>query len=244
MTDATVKRSTSLQHGLRGLATAVVCAFGTAVCLPAQAPAQGDPGVRELLALFDREIRETHVTRAGRVYSIRLLTGQAASPAARDSLLDGLERLAVASDHPQVAFFAAEVMVEAGSREQLRPLAGIVPRLERIYRGTGSGYVRRGIRGRAYLLADRPSAARLLASIAVGAGSADAGQVDFGGVDSPRLEALRELAVMGTAGRDALMDLHRRDAVRDPLARDFLRQLANRGFPVTDRPAVPRLAPR
>jgi hypothetical protein len=217
------------------MATAAACLAAAAARLHGQGAAQG-AGVRELLELFDREIRDTHVTHVGRVRALRLLNDPAAPPAARDSLLDGLEGFAARSDHPQVAFFAATVMVEAGSRGQSRPLSGVVGRLERIYRATPHSYVRTGIRGLAYLLAERASAARLLASVAEEHVGAHGGNALLSGVDSPQAHAIRELAAMGPAGRDALVDLHRRDAVSDPFARDYLRQLAGRGFPVEDRP--------
>ena len=230
-----MKKPSTLRHRLNALAAFGVCVAAVAGRLSAQAPGTDASGVRGLLALFDREIRETHVARVGWVRSLQVLAGPA-SPATRDSLLDGLEHFAAASDDRQVAYFAAAVIAEAGARAQARPLPGAVPRLERIYRATGDAYVRRGIRGRAYLLADRTAAARLLASIAAEPEADAARQAVLGDVDSPQLEALRELAAMGAAGREALMDLHRRDAIHGPAARDYLRQLAHRGFPVEDRP--------
>ena len=215
---------------------ALVLAFGTATlrAQPGRDLARTLP-VDSILARFaaDRiHNRLTHVA-----YDVLELPHSYATR--QDSLLDGLERLAAAGDR-YVASSAASMVAFAGqAHDRGAPLAGIVPRLARMYRVASSqrddAGVQRAIRASLPLQADRNAAAALLRSIAAEHDSRGPDPVHgYVTVGEPRVEALARLAEMGETGRTVLQEMYRRGEARSPQARMVLEQMARRGFPVAD----------
>lgn len=202
-------------------------------------PAAGQPGlcrpgdcsVSRVLAQFEEDIRLHGSYRGGYVWALRIMTQQDSfTSAARDSLLAGLEELALGAADPNVRHRASTVLSLAGEPDSGKPLPGIVARLERVYRQTQDDLVRWNIRARAPLQADRRAAAAFLCSLAVAP------------MPPPRAfderdaatDALEQLARMGDVGRATLRQLHTGRTVRSEQARAYLEHLAQQGFPVTD----------
>jgi hypothetical protein len=158
-----------------------------------------------------------------RVYSAR-----------KDSLLDGLERMALTSDAHRVRLAATSFIAFAGQGGHVVPGGGsVLARLLRVYRAGDRADVRLTIINRLPLLTERREAAAFLRTIAAEAdtsgGQGPHGYFSHGDL---RIEALARLAEMGEEGRAVLQAMHRSGEGRSPQARAILESMARRGFPV------------
>ncbi|HET7462277.1 MAG TPA: hypothetical protein VFJ82_13575 [Longimicrobium sp.] len=160
--------------------------------------------------------------------------------ARQDSLLDGLERLALdRGTNIDVRRSSVLVLATAGEvRSGYAPLPGVMRRLARIYRAqplVDPSMLRAMIRAALPMQNERASAIALLREAA--SEPDDRGPDPVHGyftVGEPRTDALAQLALMGEQGRAALEAMHRRGEARSPQARIILEQMAREGFPVTD----------
>ena len=189
--------------------------------------------VPEIVARFEMDTRARAVNNHGEAW-VSMILQRPASPARRDSLLDALERLALASDDGRVQQVATSWIAAVGENGMRSPAPGVVPRLVRIYRhhGNEDNVVRSTIRRSLQQQEDRRAAAALLRSIA--AEPDPRPRLSDDPVPDPRLEALNSLAEMGEEGRAVLQAMHRSGEARSPQARQALEYMAGRGFPVRD----------
>jgi hypothetical protein len=168
------------------------------------------------------------------VYGILYLP--AAYSARKDSLLDGLERMALTSDADRVRQAATSFIAFAGQGGHIVPGGGsVLARLLRIYRADSQAAVRFTIVNRLPLLTERRAAAAFLRTIAAEPdttrGHPIHGHFSHGDL---RIEALARLAEMGEEGRAVLQAMHGSGEARSPQARTILEHMARRGFPASD----------
>jgi hypothetical protein len=189
-----------------------------------------------VIARFESDIRMHVVNSQGldAVAGILMLPGVFA--ARQDSLLNGLERLAVTSNDSNVRRRAAYWIAFAGTGGRaVSPVKGVCSRLARIYRARDDAGVRLAIRNGMPLQAERRAAAAFLRSLAVEPDSSGGNGVEgYFSIGDPRTEALARLAEMGEEGRAVLQAMHRSGEARSPQARMILDDMARRGFPVRD----------
>jgi len=207
-----------------------------AIALQAQV-SQPDPAytspVDSVLARFERESRAVAVNNIGLVWIIRVFHDPSPSVARRDSLLDGLERLARVSNSSYVRQSAASTVALAGDLHLPRTTPGVVARLARIYAANDEqGPVRLSIRRRMTIQAERRAAAAFLRSVAIQEDPSVDRQAHP--MSDPRIDALSQLTEMGEEGRAVLQEMHRRGEVRSPQVRAKLEYMARSGFPVRD----------
>jgi hypothetical protein len=157
--------------------------------------------------------------------------------ARQDSLVDGLERLALTSHNANVRSEAVALIAFAGTGGRTAPpLPGIIPRLARIYPAWPGDIVQLHIRNSMPEQAERRAAAAFLRTLAIAPDPGNGGMGPHGyfAVGDPRAEALSRLAEMGAEGRAVLQAIHRSGEARSPQARAILARMAQRGFPVID----------
>jgi len=137
------------------------------------------------------------------------------SAARVDSVLDGLERIAQASNMARRFPTSAPVLaiMEAGSAEQ--PPAGIFEREMRLYRASNSVTVRNAIIVLMPRQKDRTRALAFLKSVAMQSGQ----QRDY---EYAPYQAAQALSHMGKDGRAALIDLRDKKLLRDGKAIGFV----------------------
>lgn len=192
--------------------------------------------VDSVLARFETDIR-THVVQSvasEAVYDILDLSNS--PPARKDSLIDGLERLALTSSFRNVRHIATARIAVAGQvGRPVAPRAGLLSRLQRIYWGNTAWLVRSTILDSMPLQAERRAAAAFLRSVAAEPDTSSAmGPHGYFSHGDLRTHALARLAEMGEEGRAVLQAMHRSREARSPQARLVLDDMARRGFPVRD----------
>jgi hypothetical protein len=181
-----------------------------------------------LLARFDRDHEGANIP----VLVLGSVLGHADRlPVAMiDSVLDGLQRLALTSPRREVRTHAVSLLATAGRHwpKARSPRAG--NRLAAIYRGTSDTGLQALLVGMSLpQLAEPGPALPVLREVAMQAES----QEDF---PEASVWALGSLVRMGDPGRAVLRDLHRRGAVRSAAARSRLNALARTGFREPPRP--------
>jgi hypothetical protein len=147
-----------------------------------------------------------------------------------DSVLDGLQRLALTSPRREIRTHAVSLLATAGRQWPKARSARAGNRLAAIYRGTSDTGLQALLVGMSLpQLAEPGPALPVLREVAMQAES----QEDF---PEASVWALGSLARMGDPGRAVLRDLHRRGAVRSAAARYRLDALARTGFREPPRP--------
>lgn len=152
------------------------------------------------------------------------------SPAHRDSILNGLQRLALESEDMNVQLYATSYLGDAGGM-----IAGssVVAQLRHIYQLRP--LVRLTVLDKMPLQQERAAAAAFLRTVAA--------EPDPNGPDPVhgyfsngdlRIQALARLSEMGEDGAAALRAMHRSGEARSPQAKILLDDMARRGFPVRD----------
>lgn len=202
----------------------------------ARATSAGLLPVDSVLRWFEADVR-THVVQSSGsrlVYDILDLSHPYL--ARQDSLLDGLERLALTSTDRNVRQIAAARIAIAGEIGRTAPpRSGVLSRLVRVYRGNSAWLVRSTIMDRIPFLAERRAGAAFLRSIAAEPDtSSGIGPHGYFAMGDPRTEALARLAEMGEEGRAVLQAMHRNRDAHSPQVRLRLENMARRGFPVRD----------
>ncbi len=144
-------------------------------------------------------------------------------PVVVDSILDGLERLALTSDNQRVRIAAAIWLGTPGEMDPPRP--GIVDRLSRVYRTCDDQAVRRALVGPAFSQRDTAAALQFLEMVA-----RDDRPEDRGSDEPPARGAVQYLARLGPRGRAVLERLQREGGVKNPVARANLNYLAKGDF--------------
>lgn len=141
-----------------------------------------------------------------------------------DSVLDGLQRLALTSPRPEVRTHAVGLLATAGKHWPKARSLQAGNRLAAIYRGTSDPDLKALLVGLSLAwLAEPGPALPVLRDVATQAES----RQDF---PEASVWAVESLARMGDPGRAVLRDLHRRGAVRSVAARSRLDALARTGF--------------
>jgi len=192
--------------------------------------------VDTLLVRFEREVRVNDTRRFASQFITAALRLPITYKSRQDSLLTGLEQLALKSVDTKVQQAAALEIAAAGEIGRgPPPIPNALPRLVRIYRRHDDPALRLTIRNQMPLQVERRAAAAFLRSIAAepdtSAGTGPHGYFSHG---DPRTEALARLAEMGEEGRAVLQAMHRSGEARSPQARIMLDNMARRGFPVRD----------
>jgi hypothetical protein len=184
-------------------------------------PVRRPPG--ELVAAFVRD--NAKVGRAPSMATVELtsvLLGRADYPSANlDSVLEGLERVALTGTSSSLRAEAALSLSLPGSRRALRPRSGTVARLERIYRRSDNPEVRGAIIAG---LAHSVEQARALAFLEDVATEEPA---DYPGA---ALDALAAISAHEKQGSGVLKRLHETGVVHDQHARQWLDLVASRGY--------------
>jgi len=134
-------------------------------------------------------------------------------PAKIDSLVGGLERLAITAATPIARMSAAGALANAGAGED--PLPGAFDRIVAVYRRSGEDLVRRIILSNMSIQHDKE---RAIAFLKVVAGEPPDSQ-DF---TSASLSAVSKLGSMGDPGLAALAQLRESGALRDGKARGYV----------------------
>jgi hypothetical protein len=230
-------RMLSISAAIRLVVTGL-CVLGSSP-LNAQAfrtdPSRSWP-VDTVLARFEAETRARAMPSPASDLVLAILDLPASYSTRKDSLLDGLERMALTSGDERVRQFATSCIAFAGQGERLAPpRGGVLTRLLRIYRADSPPLVRLTITNRLPLLTERREATAFLRTIA--AEPDTSGGRGLHGHHSPgdrRIEALARLAEMGEEGRAVLQAMHRSGEARSPQARTILEHMARRGFPASD----------
>jgi hypothetical protein len=206
----------SVSLGLLLLAEALLAAPS----VNAQRPHHISSTPAQLLAAFVRA-HETSEPNAG--YDLTRVLGDHTNYPAGDveSLLRGLEQLALKGASSRLRAEAALNVALPGSRRSARPIPGILGRLQGIYHSSSDRLVRSVIVAAMAEQAERPQALAFLERLAVQE------RGDFPGSAS---QALGTLVAMDEEGRTVLRRLHKTGSVRDPKARSELTVMASRGY--------------
>ena len=219
-------------------ATVTVLVIGVPLALPTTAGAQIHPprwSADSILVQFERD---GGGLRLGYVQAMRVLDRPSPDLATtRDSVLGGLERLALSATNPPVRTAAALTIMSAASEDRPRPVPEVVTRLTRIYTQTSDPAVRSVMRGIAWRLADKPGALRLMRLIVLAEDSVQARRPlsNFDDASAIR-EAIENLARFSPEGRATLADLHRGKRLRSYVGKERLEHLARRNFEVERQP--------
>lgn len=144
-------------------------------------------------------------------------------PIVVDSILDGLERLALTSDNLSVRTSAAIWLGTPGETDP--PMPGIVVRLERVYRSSEDFAVRRALLTPAMWQRDTAAAVSFLELVA-----RDDRPEDRVSDEPPPLIAVQHLADLGPRGRVVLERLNQEGSVKNRRARVQLDWLAKRDY--------------
>lgn len=130
-----------------------------------------------------------------------------------DSIIEGLESLALKSKSSEVRIAAANSLSAAGTVSN--PNTTIIARQIKVFTLSQDELARRIILGRMSMQTDRVSAISFLKAIA----SKEAAHQDYEGAS---LEAVSTLSYMGSIGRTALSDLRARRLVKESSAKGFI----------------------
>ncbi len=195
--------------------------------VPVQGASQQDPrattewpSVERILCLFEEAYRDNVRPQTAGLTQIMVFP-DSFLPERVDSLLDGLERFAISSEHQRVQMMAFVTLSGGGMATSRRPLPGIAARLVRIHENASTPHIRDEAVTRLGLQAEREVAVAALQRIAV---RDSAQQRSREGA----LRALSALSRLGPEGEAALRMLHARRLVREPTARHYMRELAIR----------------
>lgn len=198
--------------------TAVQPSVGAAQRHP---PGQG--GVRlkpaaEALSLFEQENRGAQPkNRDGAMTIVYVLTHpNRVSSATVDSVVSGLEHLALNADVQRVRAAATSALVFTGDTRRPNPLPGAFARTMRIYRKSRDPLVRATILPILPFYAEQDRVVAFLKSVA----TQSPAEQDYH--DAPA-QAVTALTYMGQKGRAALRDLLESNSVRHPVAEAQLR---------------------
>jgi hypothetical protein len=199
-----------------------------AVCLCAvlnvgPATAQTRRGPSELLAAYVHE-RETPDAEANASRElVHALTNYGDYPAADlESLMRGLEKLAVTGNSPRLRADAAFRLSIPGSKRAVHPIPGVFARLERVYRRSKDPLTRSVLITVMAESTERQNAAKFLERIA------KQEPADFSEAQYKAIQSLRRL---DEEGRAALKRLHEAAVIQEPKAKLTLAILAKDGFP-------------
>lgn len=175
------------------------------------------PSAQQILESFERVWRGE---RGSLNPMSSVLTDPSSFPAAKvDSLLNGLEMLAMSASEQRVQIMALSWLAGAGRGGVSPVIPGIAGRLARVYDRAASVQVRRSALRQLGSQADQESAARILRNIA---------QQDSASQRAPNAahDAIWGLTELGAPGTAVLRDLHSRRLLRDPEARSAIQQVA------------------
>lgn len=196
------------------------------VSAPVQAGAQRHPGTTEWPSVE----RILHLLEEGYTENVRPQTAgltqimvfpDSFAPARVDSLLDGLERFAISSEHRRVQGVALFRLSQGGMESSARTIPGIAARLVRIHENSSTPHIRDEAVTMLGEQVERDVAVAALLRIAVR---------DSAQQRSPEgaLRAVWSLTRLGPEGEAALRMLHARGLVREPRARHSMREIAIR----------------
>lgn len=192
------------------LVTAALAA--TAAAAEAQQPSAG-----ALLQRLEQAHRGRTADERPAVEAI-LEQASSAAPARVDSLLSGLQQLAVASDSRRVRTVAVTALATAGGEDRPAPAAGVVERLMEVYRTADDALIRAEALALVAHQADRAAAVQALRGVA----TQEPAEL--------RADDAGRCAIWGLASMDAedtLRELHRSGAVREAEARRALQVIAD-----------------
>jgi hypothetical protein len=219
----------------------VLCFGATQVHTQLDLPGRTEPA-DSILARFEHDVRTHAVPALGPSLVSQALRDARAPLARRDSVLDGLESMALTSESRETRQAAALYLAVAGESERTPPMAGIVERLLRIYRGNPTWLVRSTVMDQLPRQHERHAAAAFLRTVAAERDTSTRVSPVHGHFTQGdlRTAALARLAEMGDDGRAVLQAMHRNGEARSPQARIVLDDMARRGFPVIDVRRPPR----
>jgi len=193
------------------------------VGIPAAAHAHGQhvsrlPG--ELVAAYAREAQSPTGDVTARRDVTHIMTHHTEYTEAEvNTVLQGLEDVALSSAPARSRAQAALLMATPGSTKVARPLAGVFPRLAQVYDRTTDPLVRSSVIAAMGLLADRRETTGFLEVVAK--------TEPPGGLAG---RAVASLDVMGDEGRAALKRLHDSKAMKDSEVQGDLERIANNGY--------------
>jgi hypothetical protein len=205
----------------------VVGAVFLAAPVSGQAPAVG-VGVAEALARFEEANTDwaspDRAAREGALLNMVYRAGKL--PVAKaDSVLDGLERLALGSAVATVRHSATSTLGLAGYKQLPDRVEGIVSRLEGLYQASEDGVVR------TIIVAGMDRQGETGAAIDFLKRAAQDSRPGDSEIESPARWAVETLARLDTEeARAVLHDLHTAGAAKHPAARRYLRYIASRGY--------------
>jgi hypothetical protein len=196
------------------------------VSAPVQAASQPHPSptewppVERLLRLFEEAYRDNVRPQTAGVTRIMVFPDSFA-PARVDSLLGGLERFAISSEHRAVQSMALITLSRGGMDNRRLAIPGIAARLVRIHENSSTPRIRDEAVTMLGEQVEREIAVEALLRIAVR---------DSSQQRSPEgaLRAVWSLTRLGPQGEAALRMLHARRLVREPTARHSMREIAIR----------------
>ncbi len=195
---------------LNGLAVALVISVG--FC-PLAATGQGATrswsSAKEMLAILEARAESGEPASLGSVVRYP----EKFAPATIDSVLAGLEILALDGRSPRTRQAAASSLAQAGSARHHR--TDITGRAISVYRRSRDPLVKRTILSFMLFQLDRPSALGFLREISV----APANHQDF---EEASFVAVSTISAMGPEGQTLLEELRRKNLVTDPTARGLL----------------------
>jgi hypothetical protein len=201
--------------------------IASAVCLcavlgvgPATAQTRRPPS--ELLAAYVHERQTPNAESGVSRELVHALTNYGDYPAADlESLMRGLEELAVTGNPPRLRADAAFRLSIPGSKRAVHPIPGVFARLERVYRRSTDPLTRSVLITVMRQSTERQNAAKFLERIA------KQEPADFSEAQYKAIQSLRRL---DEEGRVVLKRLHETKAVREPKAKLTLAILAKEGF--------------
>jgi hypothetical protein len=199
--------------------------LGAVIVVPsmsAQAQYRVTRAPAELLAAYVRERQSLDAKPSASLDISHVLTHYTEYPRADvESLLRGLEELALTGEPPRLRAEAAVRLSVPGSSRRSYPLPGTFARLERVYRGTKDPLVRSVVVSAMSDLAEQREAVAFLERLATKQ------EGDFAGVAG---RAMASLLMLGDEGRATLRRMHESGAVHDQEAKADLAILAKNGY--------------
>lgn len=187
---------------------------------PATAQTRRAPS--ELLAAYVNEHQAPYSESGVSRELVHALSNYGDYPAADlESLMRGLEELAVTGNPPRLRADAAIRLSIPGSKRAVHPIPGIFARLERVYRRSTDPLTRSVLISVMGESTERQSAAEFLERIA------KQEPADFAESQYKAIQSLRRL---DEEGRVVLKRLHETQVVREPKAKLTLAILAKEGF--------------
>ena len=175
-----------------------------------------------LLDAYSREFDDPRSTGRASMGLTQVLTHHAEHPAGDvETVLAGLERMAIGGSTSRLRAEAAASIAIPGSRKSTRPLGGTFARLARVYRSSDDPVVRSIVVGAMGGLSEHRAAVPFLEHIA------KQQDEEFAGAAG---KALTSLLMLGDPGRPALERLHSTSAVKNPEARQILATMVKNGY--------------